>query len=110
MKERTEVSTADLSAWTAGRGFLHEKTNHPISEQAGIQSLYCQDPLPVASPLHTYRKTPNLGVSWGGEAECRETSVFCPLAWAAPTGRVHGEGRLITPPAEDVTLAGMHGG
>lgn len=31
-------------------------------------------------PVQTYRKTPSLEVSWGGEAECGETSVLCPLA------------------------------
>ena len=38
-----------------------------------------------------------------------ENSVPCPLAWAVTTGRVRGEGRPVTPPAEDVALAGMHG-
>lgn len=86
-------------------GSFTKKHNYPISEQVGIQSLYCQGPLPVGpTPLQTYRKTPSLGMSWGGEAEYRET-VLCPLAWAVPTGRVHEEGMLITPPAENAPLA-----
>lgn len=35
---------------------------------------------------------------------------LCPLAWAVPTRRVCGEGRLITAPADDVAVAGTCGG
>ena len=54
-----------------------------------ISLLSGSPPCPSPAPLQTYRKTPSLGVSWGGKAECRET-VLCPLAWALPTGRECG--------------------
>lgn len=103
--------TADLpSGWAGGPAHLHEKTNHPTSEQAGIQSLYCQGPLPVTPPLSKPIEKPQAWECPGEGRQCGETSVLCPLAWAVPAGRVHGEGRSITPPAEDVALAGMRGG
>lgn len=56
-KEGTKAGVADLlSGWTGGPGYLHEKTNHPISEQVGIQSFYCQGLLsmyhhPLSKPI-----------------------------------------------------------
>lgn len=61
------------------QGSFTKKHNHPISEQVGIQSLYCQGPLPVGpTPLQTYRKTPSLGMSWGGEASIGR---LCSALW-----------------------------
>lgn len=91
-----------LSGWAGGPEYLHKKTNNPISEQVGIQSLYCQGPLPVLSPpLSKPAEKPQPGSALG-----RVWGELCALS--SGLGSANREGTWGG--QEGVALAGAHGG